>query len=184
MGRDTLGAERFCSLVCGFGKFQVQRLRTTNSGCEGHTHAFTIDSLQVQRSFMDGLMCRSKSELNETIHRAVSRRNAVLVWLEIFHFTDDLSAKFMLTEQAATRHTIQCCGPRSPIEQVLPECFLADAYWRDDTQTSDHNSAHYMPSPFCATRTGKGPTLSRRRTPESPLSFNQAETSPHVHICP
>src|SRR5579863_6819699 len=106
MRRDALGTERFFSLVSGFREFQVQCLRTTNSGCESHAHAFTIYSFRIQISVMNGLMCRSKSELNETIHRAVSSRNTLLVWLEIFHFTDDLSAKLMLTEQAATRHTI------------------------------------------------------------------------------
>src|SRR5947209_12659448 len=129
-------------------------------------------------------MCRGKSKLNETIHRAVRKGNALLLWLEIHHFTDDLRTKFMLAEQATARHTIQRCSPRNTIQQILPECFLADTYRGDDPQTSDDHSAHYLPSPFWATRTGKGPTLSRRRTLESPLSFNQVETSLHVHICP
>jgi len=75
------------------------------------------------------LMCPRKSELNETIHRMVSRRNALLVWAKIYHFTNDLSSKFVLTEQVAARDTIKRAGSRNPIEQILTEYLFDDADW-------------------------------------------------------
>src|SRR5205807_2637043 len=99
-------------------------------GCgKGYPCAFAIHDLLVQMCVMNSLMCRRKSELNETIHRVVNSRNTLLIWTKIHHFTDDLSSKFMLTEQVAARDTLKCGSFRNSIEQILPEYLFADADW-------------------------------------------------------